>query len=201
MDFQSIIILAFICASGAISPGPSLAVVIRNTIEGGRKQGILTGIGHGIGLTIYASIAVMGLSSIIIANQSFFVFIQILGALWLIYIGYLMIKSSSSGFSNMQKKSIPKGFLEGFMISFLNPKILVFFAAVFSQFIKNDINAFDKSVIVAIAGFIDTLWYVLVAVALAKSSLLVKLKANSSLIDKIGGSILIGISLYIILKV
>lgn len=201
MDFQSIIILAFICASGAISPGPSLAVVIRNTIEGGRTQGILTGIGHGIGLTIYASIAVMGLSSIIIANQSFFVFIQILGALWLIYIGYLMIKSSSSGFSNMQKKSIPKGFLEGFMISFLNPKILVFFAAVFSQFIKNDINAFDKSVIVAIAGFIDTLWYVLVAVALAKSSLLVKLKANSSLIDKIGGSILIGISLYIILKV
>ncbi len=201
MDFQSIIILAFICASGAISPGPSLAVVIRNTIEGGRKQGILTGIGHGIGLTIYASIAVMGLSSIIIANQSFFVFIQILGALWLIYIGYLMIKSSSSGFSNMQKKSIPKGFLEGFMISFLNPKILVFFAAVFSQFIKNDINAFDKSVIVAIAGFIDTLWYVLVAVVLAKSSLLVKLKANSSLIDKIGGSILIGISLYIILKV
>ena len=201
MDFQSIIILAFICASGAISPGPSLAVVIRNTIEGGRTQGILTGIGHGIGLTIYASIAVMGLSSIIIANQSFFVFIQILGALWLIYIGYLMIKSSSSGFSNMQKKNIPKGFLEGFMISFLNPKILVFFAAVFSQFIKNDINAFDKSVIVAIAGFIDTLWYVLVAVALAKSSLLVKLKANSSLIDKIGGSILIGISLYIILKV
>ena len=201
MDFQSIIILAFICASGAISPGPSLAVVIRNTIEGGRTQGILTGIGHGIGLTIYASIAVMGLSSIIIANQSFFVFIQILGALWLIYIGYLMIKSSSSGFSNMQKKSIPKGFLEGFMISFLNPKILVFFAAVFSQFIKDDINAFDKSVIVAIAGFIDTLWYVLVAVALAKSSLLVKLKANSSLIDKIGGSILIGISLYIILKV
>lgn len=201
MDFQSIIILAFICASGAISPGPSLAVVIRNTIEGGRTQGILTGIGHGIGLTIYASIAVMGLSSIIIANQSLFVFIQILGALWLIYIGYLMIKSSSSGFSNMQEKSIPKGFLEGFMISFLNPKILVFFAAVFSQFIKNDINAFDKSVIVAIAGFIDTLWYVLVAVALAKSSLLVKLKANSSLIDKIGGSILIGISLYIILKV
>ena len=201
MDFQSIIILAFICASGAISPGPSLAVVIRNTIEGGRTQGILTGIGHGIGLTIYASIAVMGLSSIIIANQSFFVFIQILGALWLIYIGYLMIKSSSSVFSNMQKKSTSKGFLEGFMISFLNPKILVFFAAVFSQFIKNDINAFDKSVIVAIAGFIDTLWYVLVAVALAKSSLLVKLKANSSLIDKIGGSILIGISLYIILKV
>ena len=201
MDFQSIIILAFICASGAISPGPSLAVVIRNTIEGGRKQGILTGIGHGIGLTIYASIAVMGLSSIIIANQSFFVFIQILGALWLIYIGYLMIKSSSSVFSNMQKKSISKGFLEGFMISFLNPKILLFFSAVFIQFIKNDINAFDKFVIVAIAGFIDTLWYLLVAVALAKSSLLVKLKANSSLIDKIGGSILIGISLYIILKV
>ena len=201
MDFQSIIILAFICASGAISPGPSLAVVIRNTIEGGRTQGILTGIGHGLGLTMYAYIAVMGLSSLIVGNQSFFVFIQILGALWLTYIGYLMIQSSSSSLPFEKKKSFSKGFLEGFMISFLNPKILVFFAAVFSQFMKEDMTTVDKTVIIAIAGIIDTLWYVLVAAALAKSSLLVKLKANSSLIDKIGGSILIGISLYIILKV
>ena len=35
---------------GAISPGPSLAVVIRNTISGGRTSGVMTGLGHGLGL-------------------------------------------------------------------------------------------------------------------------------------------------------
>ena len=134
MDTYSLIILAFVCASGAISPGPSLAVVIKNTIDGGRTQGILTGVGHGLGLTIYAFIAVMGLSSIIVGKQSVFVFIQILGSLWLAYIGYIMINSTPSTLPNKHSKSNSKGFLEGFMISFLNPKILVFFA---TQFLVN----------------------------------------------------------------
>ena len=201
MDTYSLIILAFVCASGAISPGPSLAIVIKNTIEGGRTQGILTGVGHGLGLTVYAFIAVMGLSSIIVGNQSVFVFIQILGALWLAYVGYLMIKSTSSTSPNRAGKSNSKGFLEGFMISFLNPKILVFFAAIFSQFITKEITNSDKAVIVSIAGIIDTLWYVWVAAVLAKSKLLVKLRANSSLINKILGFVLICISISIILKV
>ena len=201
MDIYSLVILAFVCASGAISPGPSLAVVIKNTIDGGRAQGILTGVGHGLGLTLYAFIAVMGLSSIIVGDQSVFVFIQILGAMWLVYIGYWMINSTSSTLITRPSSSHYKGFLEGFMISFLNPKILVFFVAVFSQFIKNDITNTDKAIIVAIAGIIDSLWYVCVAAVLAKSRLLVKLKANSFLIDKIVGFLLICISISIILKV
>ena len=200
MDTYSLIILAFVCASGAISPGPSLAVVIKNTIDGGRTQGILTGVGHGLGLTIYAFIAVMGLSSIIVGKQSVFVFIQILGSLWLAYIGYIMIKSTPSILPNKHSKSNSKGFLEGFMISFLNPKILVFFAAIFSQFINMDITNADKAVIVAIAGIIDTLWYVCVAVMLSKSSLLYKLKANSLLINRMVGFILVCISFSIIIR-
>tara|TARA_B100001248_G_C27364532_1_gene448240 strand:+ start:129 stop:734 length:606 start_codon:yes stop_codon:yes gene_type:complete len=201
MDNQSIVILAFACVSGAISPGPSLALVIKNTIDGGRTQGILTGIGHGLGLTIYAFGAVMGLSSIFVGNQRIYAFIQILGSLWLAYIGFMMIKSSSSTFQSRHIRSKSSGFLDGFMISFLNPKILIFFVAVFSQFIHEEITNYDKAVFVAIAGMIDTMWYVLVAATLAKSKLLVKLKANTFFIDKIIGSILICISISILLKV
>ena len=201
MDIQSIIFLAFVCASGAISPGPSLAVVIKNTLEGGRTLGILTGVGHGLGLTIYAFLAVVGLSSILIGNQNLFVSIQVLGAFWLIYIGYRMIRSSLISFKDTNSKTESKGFLEGFMISFLNPKILVFFVAVFSQFINKQITNTEKAIIVAIAGIIDTMWYVSIAVVLAKSGFLVKFKANSHLIDRIVGCILIIISFSILLEV
>ena len=201
MDNNSIIILAFVCASGAISPGPSLAIVIKNTMEGGRTQGVLSGVGHGLGLTIYAFVAIMGLSSIFTGNQRVYALIQILGSLWLTYIGYKMIKSSSSTFPNRQRRSKSRGFMDGFMISFLNPKILVFFVAIFSQLINGEITNKDKAVIVAIAGMIDTIWYVLVAATLAKSKLLDRLKANTSSIDKIVGTILICISISILLKV
>ena len=200
MDINSILILAIVCASGAISPGPSLAVVIRNTITGGRTQGIMTGLGHGIGLTIYAFIAVMGLSSMLIGNQTLFVFVQIAGSFWLIWIGCNMILSSPKESSKKNVDSRKRGFVEGFMISFLNPKILVFFVAVFSQFIHNGLTNIDRTIIVMVAGIIDTFWYVFVAILLAGSNFTDKIKKYSVWIDRFAGVLLIGLSLAIIIR-
>ena len=194
MDINSILILAIVCASGAISPGPSLAVVIRNTITGGRAQGIMTGLGHGIGLTIYAFIAVMGLSSMLIGNQTLFVSVQIAGSFWLIWIGCNMILSSPKESSKKNVDSRKRGFVEGFMIAFLNPKILVFFVAVFSQFIHEELTNTDRTIIVIIAGVIDTFWYVFVAMLLAGSNFIDKIKKYSVWIDKFTGVLLIGLS-------
>ena len=58
------------------------------------------------------------------------------------------------------------------MIAFLNPKILVFLVAVFSQFIKSDINILDRFIIAIIASFIDMGWYVFVSLLLAGTSLI-----------------------------
>ena len=200
MDINSILILAIVCASGAISPGPSLAVVIRNTITGGRSQGIMTGLGHGIGLTIYAFIAVMGLSSMLIGNQNLFVSVQTAGSFWLIWIGCNMILSSPKESSKKNVDSRKRGFVEGFMISFLNPKILVFFVAVFSQFIHNGLTNIDRTIIVMVAGIIDTFWYVFVSILLAGSNFTDKIKKYSVWIDRFAGVLLIGLSLGIIIK-
>ena len=200
MDIKSILILAIVCASGAISPGPSLTVVLRNTITGGRAQGIMTGLGHGIGLTIYAFIAVMGLSSMLIGNQTLFVSVQIAGSFWLIWIGCNMILSSPKESSKKNVDSRKRGFVEGFMISFLNPKILVFFVAVFSQFIHNELTNIDRTIIVMVAGVIDTFWYVFVAMLLAGSNFIDKIKKYSVWIDKFAGVLLIGLSFAIIIR-
>ena len=200
MDTNSILILAIVCASGAISPGPSLAVVIRNTIIGGRVQGIMTGLGHGIGLTIYSFIAVMGLSSILLGNQTLFVSVQIAGSFWLMWIGCNMILFSPKESSKKNVDSQKRGFVEGFMISFLNPKILVFFTAVFSQFIHNELNNIDRTIIVMIAGVIDTFWYVFVAILLAGSNFIDKIKKYSVWIDRFAGILLIGLSFAIIMR-
>ena len=60
---------ALVCTIGAMSPGPSLAVVIRNNINYNRLSGIMTSIGHGLGIGVYATLAVLGLGFILQTNQ------------------------------------------------------------------------------------------------------------------------------------
>ena len=197
MELKELIILSFVCAMGAISPGPSLAVVIRNTISGGRFQGVMTGIGHGIGIGIYAFMAVMGLSSLLLNNEELFMMFQISGGIILFWIACKMILNKPSDVIDEEQFS-KKGFIQGFMIAFLNPKILVFLVAVFSQFIKSDISSLDRFIIAIMASFIDMGWYVLVSLLLAGTPLINRFRANAVLIDRSIGSILILISLFLI---
>jgi|TARA_B110000240_G_C13250872_1_gene347365 threonine/homoserine/homoserine lactone efflux protein len=200
MDIKSLIGMSFVCAMGAISPGPSLAVVLRNTISGGRRLGVMTGIGHGIGLGIYAFIAVMGLSSILLANKQIFNSLQWAGALVLIWLAFNMITYSPSDSSKEYEVSGRRGFLEGFMISFLNPKILVFMVAVFSQFINPDITNSGRFIMAIMAGVIDTTWYVFVATVLAGTSIIDKLRLNAAIIDRLTGLVLFMLAIVLIVR-
>ena len=83
--------LSLVCLLGAMSPGPSLAVVIRNNINFNRIAGILTSIGHGLVIGVYASLAVLGLGIILQTNQTIYFFIQIIGLILLFFFGLLFI--------------------------------------------------------------------------------------------------------------
>tara|TARA_B100001564_G_scaffold159368_1_gene133960 strand:+ start:949 stop:1572 length:624 start_codon:yes stop_codon:yes gene_type:complete len=200
MDIESLLGISFVCAMGAISPGPSLAVVLRNTISGGRTQGVMTGIGHGLGFSIYAFIAVMGLSSVLLANKQVFFLFQGAGALVLIWLSFNMIIHKHSVSTEIYEESGHISFLEGFMIAFLNPKILVFLVAVFSQFLNSDITNFGRFIMALMAGVIDTIWYVFVAAILAGTTIVDKLRANAAIIDRLIGMVLLMLALLLIVK-
>ena len=200
MDIESLLGMSFVCAMGAISPGPSLAVVLRNTISGGRTQGVMTGVGHGIGFSIYAFIAVMGLSSLLLANKKLFYSLQGTGALVLIWLAFNMIIHKQSVGIEEYEKSGYKGFYEGFMIAFLNPKILVFLVAVFSQFLIQDITYSDRLIMAMIAGIIDTIWYVFVAAVLAGTTIADILRTNAAIIDRLIGVVLLLLAILLIVK-
>ena len=200
MDLPALIGVSLVCAMGAMSPGPSLAVVLRNTISGGRTQGVMTGIGHGIGFGIYAMLAVTGLSAILIADESKFELLQWSGAVVLLWLSYNMLTYQPSGDNEEHQSSGRRGFVEGFMIAFLNPKILVFLVAVFSQFLDPQMTDIDRVVMALIAGLIDTVWYVLVAAVLSGTAIIDKLRDNSVLIDRMIGTVLLVLALALISK-
>ena len=77
----------FVCLLGAMSPGPSMVVVINNALFKNRYHGILTSLGHGIGIGIYALFAVLGIGIVIETNLFLFNGIKILSVIFLIYLG------------------------------------------------------------------------------------------------------------------
>jgi threonine/homoserine/homoserine lactone efflux protein len=79
----------------------------------------------------------------------------------------------------------------GFLVAFLNPKILAFFIAIFSQFIEPGLPPGDRLAVALLAGTIDASWYMLVATAIAGTPLLDALRRHAQGIDRAVGSVLL----------
>ena len=155
---------ASICIVGAMSPGPSMALIIRNSIKYGRVSGLLSSIGHAIGIGIYAAISVVGLQLILINNIFVFNTIQFCGSVFLLILGILFLKNSGEELSIDHEQKKLNSFAQRFAISILNPKILIWFAAIFSQFIDISSTSMTKFIMVFLASSIDGVWYVIVTI-------------------------------------
>ena len=185
-----------VCLLGAMSPGPSMAVVIHNAIFKGRYNGILTSIGHGIGIAIYATFAVLSLGLIIETNIFIFNSLKILSIIFLIFIGMKSILNKER--LNLEKKDVKEktiSFLQGFSISILNPKILVWFIAIYSQFMSVNNELIFNIYLVSIAGIVDACWYIFLTIAVTTASALSFFQAKIMLIQKVQGFIFLAIGL------
>ena len=203
MEMTSWLALAAICAMGAISPGPSLALIIRNTVQGGQGHGVATALGHGLGVGIYALITALGLSVLITQTPLLFDLIRYGGAAFLAWLGIkaLLAKPASGDSADEKVHAVRgrQGAFEGFMVAFLNPQLAIFFIALFSQFVHADTGWREGSIMMLTAGGIDALWYVLVALVLSRGPVLAWLKAKSFVIDKVSGLVLLGLALKVVL--
>ena len=186
---------ATVCTIGAMSPGPSLAIVIRNNIQFNRTAGILTSLGHGLGIGVYALMAVIGLGFILQTSTQIFLLIQIIGLIFLFFLGftYLKKKETSEKIETNQKQI--NSFMQGFLIAIINPKILIWFTAIYSQFLLLKTSFAFNATLVLTASIIDALWYILVSILVTSYGLKNILIEKKLLIQKITGLILILISL------
>ncbi|MDF1837031.1 MAG: LysE family translocator [Planctomycetota bacterium] len=199
MNTSSWITIAAVCLTGAMTPGPSLAVVIRNTVAGGRGQGVLTALGHGLGVGIYALSAVVGVAAMLKAAPSISSGIEVVGGLYLIWMGIGALRSAGAAEVAGHTPSGRVGFAEGFAIAFLNPKVAVFFLALLGSFIPKDAGALEGVGVAVLAMAIDAAWYVLVALLLVASGAADWLAGRGREMGLVLGFLLLGIGGFLVL--
>lgn len=204
MEFHLWLSFVIICVLGALSPGPSLALVIKNTVNGGTSKGYPTAISHGLGVALYAAITAMGVAAIVVSTPLLFSVIQYAGAAFLLYLGIKSLLNKKPSTIDLEIKTtnvqVINGWRDGFLIAFLNPKLAIFFIALFSQFVSVDSSEQQKIIMTATVGSIDAAWYCFVTFLLSRGNLINKLKEKSYLVDKITGVFLIALAVRVVLN-
>ena len=146
-----------------MSPGPSLAVVLKQTISGGRKTGLITAITHGLGIGLYALLCISGIAVMITTSPVLFTALQWAGAAYLVWIGINGLRARAGDSSALaDPPTTGSAARDGFLVVFLNPKVAVFFIAMFSQVIGSETTGLEKLAFAATALFIDQAWYMIV---------------------------------------
>lgn len=202
MELTAWLSLATLCLLGAMTPGQSFIIILKHSMAGGRLNGLAASIGHGIGVMLYAIATVVGLALIIQQTPWLFDVIKYAGAGFLAWLAYNALTSNSeSSFLSVEEGSIKlsKSFYEGLMISFLNPKLAIFFLALFSQFVDDGAGWQQNVIMIATVSGIDTLWYCLVALVLSHSTMLGKLRDNVNIIEKCSGVVLLAVAFRVVM--
>ncbi|MGL5358221.1 MAG: LysE family translocator [Shewanella sp.] len=193
--------LLAICCLGAMSPGPSLAMVVRHTLGGGRGKGIVCAWAHSIGIGVYALVTLLGLGVMLKKAPLIFNGIAILGALYLAWMGIQALRSNGAIQGRLaagEASTALSAARDGIAISLFNPKIMLFFLALFSQFVLVADSMTGQALIVLTPMLVDGLWYTFIALVLSHPSVLPKLREKAGLIDKLAGVVLILLAIRVV---
>ena len=168
----------------AISPGPDNIFVLMQSVVHGKKYGLATIVGLMTGCIIHTVFLALGVSTIIKNNSFIFFGIKLFGALYLFFLAYKVFKSSSVisiSTEEIEKKSPVQLFKVGFIMNVLNPKVTLFFLALFPGFLFSDSLSLSVQFFILGALFIVVSFIVFSVIALLGGAISKEIKKSKNI--------------------
>ena len=144
MDPQTLMLFVVACLAINIIPGPDVVYIVSNTMKGKMTAGIKAAIGLGVGYLLHTLAAALGLSAIVLSSSVAFSVVKWVGAAYLLYLGVQALVSMSRAGEqpNLELKQESKNiFLQGIIVSALNPKVALFYLSFLPQFIDPSVSS------------------------------------------------------------
>ncbi|WP_009631886.1 LysE family transporter [Synechocystis sp. PCC 7509] len=202
--YAQILSITIIQLVAIMSPGPDFAIICRNSLVYSRRTGIYSALGISLGILVHVTYTLVGIGVIISKSIVLFSFIKLLGAAYLIYIGYKSLKAQPSGKINATKSkhdlSRQQAIRIGFITNILNPKVTLFFFSLFTQVISPNTPVSIRA-LYGLQMFVFTLgWFTLLAVAISHPIVKKRFLSMSHYIEKTMGVILIALGIKVALE-
>ncbi|KEA64056.1 Lysine exporter protein (LYSE/YGGA) precursor [Marinobacterium lacunae] len=194
--------LFMVCLMGAMSPGPSLAVVLRETVRNSRWHGVVAGLSHALGVGLWAFLTVHGLALLVTGQQLVFTALSWAGAAYLAWMGIKAWRHAGEAGTldagEAQVHSLMGAARAGAVVSLLNPKLALFFMALFSQFVSAEQSVLSQWLMIVTATVVDGAWYTLVALLLSHPRLLKALRRRAKFVERATGALLVGLAVRVV---
>ena len=168
----------------AISPGPDNIFVLMQSVVHGKKYGLATIVGLMTGCIIHTVFLALGVSTIIKNNSFIFFGIKLFGSLYLFFLAYEVFKSSSVisiSTEEIEKKSPVQLFKVGFIMNVLNPKVTLFFLALFPGFLFSESLSLSVQFFILGALFIVVSFIVFSVIAILGGAISKEIKKSKNI--------------------
>jgi threonine/homoserine/homoserine lactone efflux protein len=194
--------LAGVIILAAMTPGPDFVIVLRSVLKAGRRSGMACAAGIASGVLVWAVVTSLGVASLLAASAVAFTVVKLVGAAYLVFLGVRALLAArrggyeqepDSGGENAQRGA----FTAGLVTNLLNPKVAMFFLALWPQFLPHDASVLDTAVMAGVAATAVLLWYLALAnVAGVLRRFLTAARVRRA-IDAVMGTLLVGIGVRI----
>jgi threonine/homoserine/homoserine lactone efflux protein len=195
-----------IAALMTITPGPGTAMIVRSALRGGVRTAFATMLGNSAGVLTWAALSALGVSALVTASEVAFALLKVTGAAVLVYLGVRSLlgrrgaEPASSG-TPRATLSLRGALRDGLATSLANPKLAVFFVALFPQFVDDGAPVLLPAL--AMAGLIvalDLAWYSTLAVLVDRSRRAFLQSGVMRRLEQLMGAVLIGLGVRVALE-
>ncbi|GLY19911.1 threonine transporter RhtB [Kineosporia sp. NBRC 101677] len=186
-----------------LTPGPDMALVLRNGVRGGVRMAWWTGLGCCAGISVYAAASAVGVAAVLAASATAFTIIKLAGAAYLIYLGILAVwharKQPPVTASTETGTAAPDpatAFRQGLLSNLLNPKIALIFLTLIPQFVSPGEPALPTTAtLAAVFLLVAVAWWRLFSLAVGVLGAVLSRPRVRVNIERVTGVVLIGLGL------
>ena len=190
MDTTIILVSVFaIFIPALLLPGPDFVAVVRSSMSRGTLAGLQTSVGVTIGLGLYASLSLLGLSAILVEYQWLSWLVRIAGGAYLVYLGIRLLwaKPHAVSVDDVDHRNDSSPMLFGFVVTLTNPKAMVLFASVFATAVTPQTPAWLLVLMIVLVMASSLAWYAIVAIFMSSRPVMRRFESSQHWIERAAG--------------
>lgn len=196
MDHALVLIGVFaIFIPALILPGPDFVAVVRSSMTYGTRAGLLTTLGVSLGLCLYATLSLLGLSAILVKYQWLTWAVRILGGSYLVFLGIKLLwaRPQKIELDQANPPARHRAILFGFLVTLTNPKAIVLFASVFATAVTASTPVWLMSLMIGLVTASSLTWYSCVSFFMSSGPVTRRFQRARHWIERAAGVCFIGL--------
>ncbi len=189
--------------TGAISPGPSFVLIAKLSMGNSRKDGVAASFGMGVGGTFFSLLALLGLHTVLTTVPALYIFLKVLGGLYLLYLGFLIWRGAKEPLtlnnnSLNNQNTIKRSFLIGLITQISNPKTAIVYGSIFAALLPANFPNTLYYILPPLVFLVELSWYLTVSLILSSSSPRKAYLRSKSILDRIAGGVMAGLGVKLV---